>query len=342
MEMAVVMCVLPALGRVLAPCVLTILTFRDRRRQSRTSPTGRVWVIRKNGPVTQLDWHADRSWAARLDDAPESVGIDLGAVRRYRLRRVRAEMERRNVAALVLSDPVNIRYATGSRNMQVFTSRNAPSRYLLLTHDRSILYEFTGCEHLADELDTIDETRVAVTASFVAAGPRIAEREQAWAAEMASTIRDLVGMGSHVVGLERMNAGTAIALAAQGLTIVDAQEPVEMARAIKSAGEVDCIRASLRMTEAAVHEMRNALAPGITENELWAVLHRAVIAGDADYCETRLLNSGPRTNPWFQETAPRVIRRERTRRARHRRGGVSWLLLRLLAHVPRRARRSDR
>ncbi len=264
-------------------------------------------MIRNNGPVTQLDWHADRSWAARLDDAAESVGIDLGAVRRYRLRRVRAEMERRNVAALVLSDPVNIRYATGSRNMQVFTSRNAPSRYLLLTHDRSILYEFTGCEHLADGLDTIDETRVAVTASFVAAGPGIAEREQAWAAEMASTIRGLVGTGSHVVGLERMNAGTAIALAAQGLTIVDAQEPVEMARAIKSAGEVDCIRASLRMTEAAVHEMRNALAPGVTENELWAVLHRAVIAGDADYCETRLLNSGPRTNPWFQETAPRVI-----------------------------------
>ena len=29
---------------------------------------------------------------------------------------------------------------------------DAPSRYLVLTGDRSILFEFTGCEHLADGL----------------------------------------------------------------------------------------------------------------------------------------------------------------------------------------------
>jgi Xaa-Pro aminopeptidase len=33
-----------------------------------------------------------------------------------------------------------------------------------------------------------------------------------------------------------------------------------------------------------------------------------VIEQDADYVETRLLNAGPRTNPWFQETGPRPIR----------------------------------
>ena len=80
-----------------------------------------------------------------------------------------------------------------------------------------------------------------------------------------------------------------------------------MARAIKSPGEVDCIRASLRMTERAVGDLRTAIRPGITENELWSVLHQAVIAGNGDYCETRLLNSGPRTNPWFQETGSRTI-----------------------------------
>jgi hypothetical protein len=35
--------------------------------------------------------------------------------------------------------------------------RNAPSRYLHLTQDRSILHEFTGCLHLAEGLETIDE-----------------------------------------------------------------------------------------------------------------------------------------------------------------------------------------
>jgi Xaa-Pro aminopeptidase len=262
----------------------------------------------KADEMTDLDWHADRSWVDLLDAAPESQGIDLAEVRRYRLGRVRSQMVERGIDALILSDAVNVRYATGARNMQVFTSRNAPSRYLVLTADRSVLFEFTGCEHLADGLETIDEVRAASTASFVAAGDDVAARERRWGSDMAAFVRSLVGPGRSRVGIERLNAGAALALSAEGLDIVDAQAPVEMARSIKSPGELECIRASLRATERAVAAMESALAPGMTENELWAVLHQAVIAGNGDYCETRLLSSGPRTNPWFQESAARTIR----------------------------------
>lgn len=247
------------------------------------------------------------SWVRITDGAPESRGIDLAEVRRYRQQRVRSEMRSRDIAALVISDPVNIRYATGARNMQVFTSRNTPSRYLVLTDDRSILFEFTGCEHLADDLDTVDETRASSTASFVAAGPEIAARELQWACEMADLITELVGDRRATVGVERMNAGVALALAGHGLRLVDAQEPIERARAIKSPGEIACIRASLAMAERAVVAMEEAIRPGLTENEVWSVLHQRVIAENGDYCETRLLNSGPRTNPWFQESTSRVI-----------------------------------
>jgi Xaa-Pro dipeptidase len=259
--------------------------------------------------MTTLDWHADRgdlSDLALLDGAPESAGIDLAAVRRYRQARVRAEMAKRGIAALILSDPVNIRYATGTRNMQVFSSRNAPSRYLLMTAERAILYEFTGCMHLARGFETVDEVRPARTASFVAAGPEIAEREREWAAEMAAAVAELAGSGV-TLGVERINAGAALALAAEGLRIVDAQEPVEMARAIKSDEEVKCVRASLRATGIAVGKLREAIRPGQSENELWSVLHQAVIAQNGDYCETRLLSSGARTNPWFRESSPKAI-----------------------------------
>jgi Xaa-Pro aminopeptidase len=253
-----------------------------------------------------LDWHADRGAVALLDRAPESEGIDLPAVRRYRQQRLRGEMEKHGVDALILSDPVNIRYATGTRNMQVFSQRNAPARYLLLTRDRSILYEFTGCTHLADGFETVDEVRPSMTASFVAAGAAIARREREWAREMADTIGGLVAADA-TVGLERMNAGAAIALAATGLRVVDAQQPVELARAIKSGEEIKCVRASLRATETAVGKLRAAIEPGQTENQLWSVLHQSVIAQNGDYCETRLLNSGGRGNPWFQESSSKVI-----------------------------------
>ena len=259
--------------------------------------------------MANFDWHAERSDLAGvvlLDRAPESEGIDLSAVRLYRLGRVREQMKLFGVDAVVLSDPINIRYATGARNMQVFCQRNAPSRYLLLTAHKSILFEFTGCLHLGHGFETIDEVRPSKTASFVAAGPEIVVREKAWATEMAGLIDELVGKGA-TVGLERLNAGTAIALKDCDLQIVDAQQPVEMARSVKSSEEMKCVNASLRATERGVAKLRDAIRPGITENELWSVLHQSVIAQNADYCETRLLNAGARSNPWFQETSSNVI-----------------------------------
>lgn len=216
-------------------------------------------------------------------------------------------MTARGIDALILSDAVNIRYATGTRNMQVFTSRNAPSRYCFLPAEGDvIMFEFTGAEHLSEGYSTVQEVRPARTASFVAAGDRISAVERAWSAEMAELLRERCGAGARI-GLERMNAGAALALDAEGFAIVDAQEPAERARAIKSAGEIECMKASLRATEAAMAALREAIRPGMTENELWSIFHRHVIAAGADYVETRLMTSGTHTNPWFQETSDHVI-----------------------------------
>jgi Xaa-Pro dipeptidase len=115
------------------------------------------------------------------------------------------------------------------------------------------------------------------------------------------------GGGNRRVAIERVNYAAAAALAAQGFTLFDAQDPVERARAIKLPDEIACIRASLAAAEQAVAGMLEALRPGISENRLWALLHKSVIEQDGDYVETRLLSSGPRTNPWFQEAGPREI-----------------------------------
>lgn len=259
--------------------------------------------------MTSFDWHAERTDLAgvsRLDQTPDHLGIDLAAVRLYRLQKVRQEMAKRDIGALIISDPVNIRYTTGARNMQIFCARNTPSRYLIVTPHKNILFEFTGCTHLGEGLETIDEVRTSMTASFVAAGPDIQQKEKEWAREISATLIELIGLGGKV-GMERMNAGSAIAMSTSGFEIVDAQEPIEMARCIKSDEELKCVIASLRMTERGVMRLREAIKPGITENQLWSVLHQTVIAENGDYCETRLLSSGARTNPWFQESASKLI-----------------------------------
>ena len=257
----------------------------------------------------ELDWHADRSDLAdltTLDQLTTEEPIDLPAVRSYRLGRVRAQMAAHSLDACVLLDPVNIRYATGARNMQVFHARN-PARYLFVPQSGPvILYEFTGCAHLAAGLETIDEVRPAMTASYAAAGPTIVTVEAAWAHQVATLVREHCGARA-AVGVGRANAGAALALRDQGLHVSDAQAPVERARAVKSPEELKCVRASVRATEVAVARLRDAIRPGLTENELWSVLHQGVIALGGDYIETRLLSSGSRTNPWFQETGDRRL-----------------------------------
>lgn len=256
-----------------------------------------------------LDWHADRSdlpELALLDQLAVDERVDLVAVRSYRLGRVRAQLEAHSLDACVLVDPVNIRYATGARNMQVFHSRN-PARYLFVPQSGPVvLHEFTGCAHLAEGLETIDEIRPAVTASYVAAGDAVQAVERTWARQVGDLVREHCGAGA-AVGVERVNAGAALALAEQGFHLSDAQAPVERARAVKSDEELKCVRASIRATERAVARMRSAIRPGLSENELWSVMHQGVIALGGDYVETRLLSSGPRTNPWFQETGERRL-----------------------------------
>jgi Xaa-Pro aminopeptidase len=256
-----------------------------------------------------LDWHADRSDLPELvtvDHLAPGEPIDLEAVRSYRLGRLREQMAAHALDACVLLDPVNIRYATGARNMQVFHARN-PARYLFVAQSGPvILYEFTGCAHLAEGLETIDEIRPAITASYAAAGTGIAAVESVWAKQVADLVREHCGARA-AVGLERVNAGAALALRDEGLHLSDAQAPVERARAVKSAEELECVRASVRATQVAVDRLRSAIRPGLSENELWSVLHQGVIALGGDYVETRLLSSGPRTNPWFQETGDRRL-----------------------------------
>ncbi len=92
-----------------------------------------------------------------------------------------------------------------------------------------------------------------------------------------------------------------------GLTIEDGEALLERARLIKSVEEIHCIRHAIAVAELALARIDRFLRPGVTENELWSILHQTNIAHGGEWVETRLLNSGPRTNPWMQECSDRVI-----------------------------------
>lgn len=231
---------------------------------------------------------------------------DEATLRRGRLKRLREEMARYGYPAVVLFDPHNVRYASGARNMTPFLLRN-PARYLFVPLEGPVtLFEFEGCEHLEADNPTIDEIRVATTVSYVAR----AELQEAAAARWASEIAQLMVErcpGESRLGVERTDPLAIHLLRRKGYQVLDAQKPVERARAMKTPEELTCIRRSLACVMSGEARLRETVRPGISEQALWSMLHGEVIAGGADYIETRLLSSGPRTNPWFQETGERIL-----------------------------------
>lgn len=224
-----------------------------------------------------------------------------------RLQQVRRELARRDIAAAVMFDPAHVRYATGSRNMQVYSSRN-PARYAFVPAEGPVvLFEFSGCDHLATHLPTVDEIRPGKAISYYFNERRTEEVTSAWAEEIDDLVRQ--SGGGDRVAIESATAEAAFALQRRGYRVLDAQEPLEQARAYKVSNEIKMIRSSLRAVEDGVRKLERAIEPGVTENYAWSMLHQHIIETDADFVETRLMNSGPRTNPWFQESSERVIQR---------------------------------
>ncbi len=231
---------------------------------------------------------------------------DLPAMRKYRLERIRAELRRGDYAGALLYDPVNIRYATNSTNMQLWVAHN-PSRHCFVATDGPVvLFDYFSCEHLSDHSGMVDEVRPAVSWMYLYGGELTEHRVNRWARGIGDLIHEH-GSGSRRIAVDHLDPEGVAELVRLGISVGNGDAVMENARLIKSQDEILCMRRAIVSCEAAMAEMEAALKPGITENELWAELHRGNIARGGEWIETRLLSSGPRTNPWFQECSSRKI-----------------------------------
>lgn len=231
-----------------------------------------------------------------------TVGDDvLDRARRYRLGRFREQIAEHGYAGMLLYDPVNIRYALDSSNMAIWTMHD-PVRYALIIADGPvIMFESEGALHLSEGLPGVDEIREATTWMFLTAGDAAKRNVESWAAE----IRDVLGGGRCTLAADRLDHPGVNALAALGIDVADAGPLTERARSIKSADEIELMRWTIRVCEAGMARVYEASEPGRTEQEIWAELHFENARSGGEYIETKLLSSGPRTNPWFSECSPR-------------------------------------
>src|SRR5215210_9334937 len=97
-----------------------------------------------------------------IDIQARLAEIDRRKLRLDRLAKIRAELIALEYGAALLSDPMNIRYATDTHTFNVWTL-HAPGRYVFVPVDGPVvLFEFGTCTYMHDGIETIDEVRTAV------------------------------------------------------------------------------------------------------------------------------------------------------------------------------------
>ena len=239
----------------------------------------------------------------------EAAGLTvphLPSLREYRLARLQEKIIEHDCGGLLLFDPLNIRYATDTTNMQLWIAHNAARACFVPPSGPVVLFDFHNCEHLSAHLPLVGEVRGGASFFYFESGDRTEEHAHHFVDQIMELMRSHSG-GNNRLAIDKIEASGYAEFIHRNVEVVEGQVLTEHARSIKNENELNAMRCAIYSCERALDEMRALVRPGVSENEVWAGLHRGNIARGGEWIETRLLASGPRTNPWFQECGPRVM-----------------------------------
>lgn len=236
---------------------------------------------------------------------------NLIKMREYRHKRLTDHIVSRNLGGLLMFDPLNIRYATDTTNMQLWNTHNPFRAVLLCADGYMVIWDYKNAPFLANFNPLVKESRSGASMFYFSGGDKIENDAKSFGSEVLALV-NAHGDSNLRLAVDKIMVQGLRALEKIGFEILEGEEVTEKSRSIKGPDEILAMRCAHHACETAVSEMEIAAREGVpngdlSENDIWAVLHAENIKRGGEWIETRLLASGPRTNPWFQECGPRIV-----------------------------------
>ncbi|MBC7477256.1 MAG: aminopeptidase P family protein, partial [Pseudorhodobacter sp.] len=236
---------------------------------------------------------------------------DLAEMRRFRWARLTQALVDRDYGGLLMFDPLNIRYATDTTNMQLWNAHNPFRACLICADGHMVMWEYKNSPFLVTFNPLVKELRSGASFFYSVTGDTGQQDALNFAAQVDEVMRAHAGTNRRLAVDKIMVYGLR-ALERAGFEVMEGEEVTERTRAIKGPQDIAAMRVAHHACEAAIAEMetfaRTSIPHGKTsEDAIWAELHRSNIRRGGEWIETRLLASGPRTNPWFMECGPRIV-----------------------------------
>lgn len=242
----------------------------------------------------------------------ENAGLtlpNLERMREYRWKRLTQHIVDRDLGGLLMFDPLNIRYATDSTNMQLWNTHNPFRAVLVCADGYMVIWDYKNSPFLSEFNPLVREQRSGASMFYFSNGDKVQQAASTFVAEVEDLMRE--HGGNKRIAVDKIMVAGLRALEARGFEVHEGEEVTEHARSVKGPDEILAMRAACQSCEDAMYVMedfaRREIPNGnICEDDVWAVLHAENIKRGGEWIETRLLASGPRTNPWFQECGPRI------------------------------------
>jgi Xaa-Pro aminopeptidase len=254
--------------------------------------------------------------------------VDIDRLRDDRLTRLRDELEKSDLGAVLAFDFTNIRYMT-STHIGTWAVDKLIRFALLVRGGEPIIWDFgSAARHHQLYAPWLDYTDVAADdphAPHHGARPLNESGARAGistlrgafhpgagvAEEVARKIRhelDLYGLAGEPVGVDVVEMPVLAALQAAGVTVTDGQQVFLEARRIKTGAEISLLTQACSMVDAAYDTLYEFLRPGVRENECVGLVSKSLYDMGSEFVEGVNAISGERCAPHPHVYSDRIIR----------------------------------
>jgi len=256
--------------------------------------------------------------------------VDMDRLRWDRLARLKAELERSDLGALLAFDFSNIRYMT-STHIGTWAMDKLIRFSLLTRQSDPISWDFgSAARHHALYNPWLDVTTAELDADpnaphEGARRPRLERGARAGistlrgaftpdagiAEELARKIKrelEKFGVADQPLGVDVIELPVLFALQQLGIEVVDGQQAFMEARRIKTSDEIRLLTQACSMVDAAYEDLYRFLRPGVRENEAVGLVAKTLYDLGSEYVEGVNAISGERCSPHPHVFSDRLIR----------------------------------
>ena len=255
--------------------------------------------------------------------------VDVERLRTQRLSRLREQLERSELGAVLAFDFSNIRYMT-STHIGTWAIDKMIRFALLVRGGEPIVWDFgSAAKHHQLYNPWLDYSNAHSDgdphAAHHGADPRNPSGARAGISTLRGAINPLVGMGENVatkikreldlyglagepLGVDVIELPVLAALQAAGIAVVDGQQVFLEARRIKTTDEIRLLTHACAMVDAAYDNLYQFLRPGVRENECVGVVAKTLYDLGSEFVEGVNAISGERCAPHPHVFSDRIVR----------------------------------